>query len=68
LFGNPLTVRVELDGDYLGDAEVLLHEDNRVQLFGFGEAHGSTWPESERTRWADALAEPLLLGVCPQQC
>jgi len=68
LFGNPLTVRVELDGDYLGDAEVLLHEDNRVQLIGFGEAHGSTWPESERTRWADALAEPLLLGVCPQQC
>ncbi|HEL3174126.1 TPA: TcfC E-set like domain-containing protein [Stenotrophomonas maltophilia] len=68
LFGNPLTVRVELDGRYLGDAEVLLHEDNRVQLVGFGESHDSPWPQTERTRWAEALAEPMALGVCSKQC
>ena len=62
LFGNPLTVRVELDGQYLGDAEVLLHEDNRVQLIGFVESIDSPWPQSERTRWAEQLAEPLPLG------
>ncbi len=68
LFGNPLTVRVELDGGYLGDAEVLLHEDNRVQLIGFGEAHDSPLPQTERSRWAEVLAEPMALGVCSQQC
>ena len=68
LFGNLLTVRVELDGRYLGDAEVLLHEDNRVQLIGFGEAHDSPLPQTERSRWAEVLAEPMTLGVCSQQC
>lgn len=68
LFGNPLTVRVELEGQYLGDAEVLLHEDNRVQLIGFVESIDSPWPQSERTRWAEQLAEPLPLGICAPQC
>lgn len=68
LFGNPLTVRVELDGRYLGDAEVVLHEDNRVQLVGFGESYDSPWPETERARWREQLAEPMALGVCDSHC
>ncbi len=68
LFGNPLTVRVELDGQYLGDAEVLLHEDNRMQLIGFGESHDSPWPQTERARWAEQLSEPMALGVCSPHC
>lgn len=68
LFGTPLTVRVELDGRYLGDAEVVLHEDNRVQLVGFGESYNSPWPDTERARWREQLAEPMALGVCGDGC
>lgn len=68
LFGSPLTVRVELDGRYLGDAEVMLHDDNRVQVIGFGDSHDSPWPETERARWAEQLAEPMALGVCSTSC
>lgn len=68
LFGSPLTVRVELDGQYLGDAEVLLHEDNRVQVIGFGDSHESRLAQTERARWGEQLAEPMALGVCRQQC
>lgn len=68
LFGNPLTVRVELDGQYLGDAEVLLHDDNRLQLIGFVDSSDSPLPHTERTRWTDALAEPQPLGVCTSRC
>ncbi|HBS56455.1 MAG TPA: fimbrial protein [Stenotrophomonas sp.] len=68
LFGAPLTVRVDLDGRYLGDAEVVLHEDNRVQLLAFTEAYESPWPETERARWAQQLAQPMPLGICANAC
>ncbi|MCB7146812.1 TcfC E-set like domain-containing protein [Stenotrophomonas maltophilia] len=68
LFGSPLTVRVELDGRYLGDADVVLQEDNRVQLLGFGESHDSPLPSAERAMWAQQLAEPMALGICSNQC
>lgn len=68
LFGTPLTVRVELDGQYLGDAEVVLHDDNRVQVVDFVDSHDSRLPPSERARWATQLAEPLPLGVCHEAC
>lgn len=68
LFGTPLTVRVELDGQYLGDAEVVLHDDNSVQVVRFVDSHDSRLPPSERTRWATQLAEPLPLGVCSGAC
>lgn len=68
LFGSPLTVRVQLDGRYLGDAEVVLHEDNRVQLLAFTEAYESPWPETERGRWSEQLAQPMALGVCSRDC
>ncbi|WP_409460908.1 TcfC E-set like domain-containing protein [Stenotrophomonas maltophilia] len=62
LFGTPLSVRVELDGTFLGDAEVLLHEDNRLQLLAFGDSYDSALPAAERERWAAYLAEPVPLG------
>lgn len=68
LFGSPLTVRVELDGRYLGDAEVLLHEDNRVQVLGFSDVDGSDASAAERAHWGETLAEPMLLGLCSQHC
>lgn len=63
LFGTPLSVRVELNGAYLGDADVLLQEDNRLQLLSFGESYDSTLPEAERQRWATLLAQPRVLGL-----
>jgi len=63
LFGAPLTVRVELDGKYLGNAEVVLGENNSVQLIGFVESHDSELPEAERERWSGLLAEPTPLGM-----
>lgn len=63
LFGAPLSVRVELDGRYLGDAQVLLHEDNRLQLLTFDDSHDSTLPASDRDRWASRLSQPVPLGV-----
>ncbi|QHE21327.1 fimbrial protein [Stenotrophomonas maltophilia] len=68
LFGAPLMVRVERDGTYLGDAEVVLHEDNRVQLLAFNESHDSPLPPHERQHWASQLAEPTALGMCENQC
>lgn len=63
LFGTPISVRVELDGVHLGDADVLLDEDNRVQLLGFGDSLDSPLPRHDRERWASQLAEPIALGV-----
>jgi len=63
LFGAPLSVRVELDGRYLGDAQVLLYEDNRLQVLAFDESYDSTLSASDRERWAGVLAQPLPLGV-----
>ncbi|WP_249404995.1 TcfC E-set like domain-containing protein [Stenotrophomonas sp. CFBP 13725] len=63
LFGTPLTVRVELDGTYLGNADVVLGEDNSVQLIGFVESHDSELPASDRARWSALLADPVPLGL-----
>lgn len=68
LFGTPLTVRVELDGHYLGDAEILLDAQDRFQILRFGETDGSTLSAAARDQWAQALAEPMALGRCEQQC
>ncbi|WP_295520582.1 TcfC E-set like domain-containing protein [uncultured Stenotrophomonas sp.] len=63
LFGTPLSVHVELDGTFLGDAQVVLHEDNRLQVLAFGDSYESTLPATERERWAALLAEPTALGT-----
>lgn len=67
-FNVPLVVRVERDGQYLGDARAVLSRDNRVQLLDFSESVDSRLPASERERWLHALAEPQPLGECAGQC
>lgn len=68
LFGVPLAVRVEKDGAYLGNAQVILGRDETVQLIGFDESHDSPLSEAERVRWHAALAEPVPLGICRTVC
>ena len=68
LFGVPLAVRVEKDGRYLGDAQVVLGKGETVQLLSFEESHDSTSSPAERERWSTALADPVPLGVCGSAC
>lgn len=67
-FDLPLVVRVERDGQYLGDARVLLSQANTVQLIDFVEHADSVLGESERQRWMQQLGEPRPLGVCAARC
>jgi hypothetical protein len=67
-FDVPLVVRVERDGEYLGDARAVLTRDNAVSLLEFTDAHGSTQPESERERWLAVLGSPHALGPCTKSC
>ncbi len=67
-FDVPLVLRVERDGQYLGDARALLSRDNRLQLLDFIDSQDSRLPASERERWLAVLAEPRLLGPCGGRC
>lgn len=67
-FDAPLVIRVERDGQYLGDATMVLSQRNTVQLIGFADTHDSVLSDEERTRWARALAEPRTLGTCTERC
>ena len=67
-FDVPLTLRVERDGQLLGEAKVVLSQNNTVQLVEFTDTHDSKLPESERRRWADYLATPRPLGACDTSC
>lgn len=67
-FDVPLVLRVERDGQYLGNARALLSRNNTIQLIDFPDSHDSRLPNAERERWLLALAEPRVLGVCERQC
>lgn len=67
-FDVPLVLRVERDGQYLGDARALLSRDNTIQLLDFADSHDSRLPNAERERWLAVLAEPRALGPCERQC
>ncbi len=67
-FGAPLVIRVERDGQYLGDATMVLSPDNTIQLVAFADTHDSTLGDEERARWARALAAPRPLGSCAERC
>lgn len=67
-FDVPLVLRVERDGQYLGDARALLSRDNRLQLLDFIDSQDSRLPTSERERWLAALAESRPLGPCERRC
>lgn len=67
-FDAPLILRVERDGQYLGDARAVLSRDNAVSLLEFVEHGGSQLSEAERSRWQDALTAPHPLGPCTRDC
>ena len=67
-FDVPLTVRVELNGKFLGDASILLSRDETVQLIHFSDVAESQFSEQERKRWGDALEAPRRLGRCENNC
>lgn len=67
-FDVPLVVRVERDGQYLGDARAVLSRENSLSLLEFTDSHDSTEPAAERERWLKALATPRPLGACSQAC
>lgn len=67
-FDVPVTVRVERDGRYLGDAKILLSPRNTVQLLQFTETYESTLSAEERERWGGYLNQPRPLGNCTSAC
>lgn len=67
-FDVPLAVRVERDGQYLGDAMITLSADSRIQLIEFTDFDGSSLTPDERQRWAAYLEQPRSLGQCERDC
>ncbi|MEW5561075.1 hypothetical protein AB1287_12625 [Enterobacter asburiae] len=68
IFGAPLISRVELDGQYLGDATILLSRAKTVQLANFTETQNSTISSAIRGQWAKALGDAFPLGKCESDC
>lgn len=67
-FDAPLVVRVERDGQYLGDARALLSRRNTIELIEFTDSVDSRLPTAERERWLAALTTPRALGDCTRDC
>jgi len=67
-FDVPLAVRVDLDGEPLGEALIALDRKDRVQLLEFVDTDGQSSTQSLRQRWTDQLAEPVPLGTCISDC
>lgn len=67
-FDTPLSARVQLDSQVLGDAMIMISTDNKVRLLSFTDVHDSTLPETVRQRWLKALDTPTTLGQCGQEC
>lgn len=67
-FNAPLSVRVELNGDFAGDAMIMLSEKNTIQLLEFTDAETSKVPALTRSKLAADLASPVPLGSCESGC
>ncbi|WP_412530560.1 CS1-pili formation C-terminal domain-containing protein [Burkholderia lata] len=67
-FDVPLAMRVERDGQFLGDALGLLSASGTVQLIEFTDADSSSLPADERRRWLALLEAPRALGPCERRC
>jgi len=67
-FDVPLAMRVERDGQFLGDALGVLSTAGTVQLIEFTGADGSSLPADERKRWLSLLDAPRELGPCERSC
>lgn len=67
-FDAPLLTKVELDGEYLGDAMILLSRAKTVQLVKFTESSESKLPANLRSRWSHILKNTFPLGKCEKEC
>ncbi|HHR6132244.1 TPA: CS1-pili formation C-terminal domain-containing protein [Providencia alcalifaciens] len=57
-----------LDDKFLGDATIVLSEDNRVQLIHFIETNNNDGNEGLRQKWLNIFSQPILLGECERDC
>jgi hypothetical protein len=67
-FDSPLISRVELNGEYLGDAQILLSRQQTIQLVNFTHSQDSKLPSMLRNRWSTLLNKPFPLGKCEKNC
>ncbi len=67
-FDVPLAVRVELDQQLLGEALIVLSQDERVTLLEFTDSGESKVPAATRDTWQSALEKGIALGPCTQSC
>ncbi len=67
-FGVPLAVRILVDGQLLGEGEIVLGKDTSVQLLTLTDSYESELSERDRQRWSKVLAASHRLGPCQSQC
>ena len=67
-FGVPLAVRILVDGQLLGEGEIVLGRDTSVQLLTLRDAQESELDERARQRWVEVLAAPHRLCPCQGEC
>lgn len=65
---TPLSARIVLDGKLLGDAMIVLTENEQAKIVQFTDPGDSTYSESERQRWLKAFSSPVPLGQCKDRC
>ncbi|WP_050462084.1 TcfC E-set like domain-containing protein [Herbaspirillum autotrophicum] len=67
-FDVPLVVLIELDGELLGEARILVSRDETVHLIEFTDVSGSRISPARRKKWADVLQAGARLGDCTEKC
>ncbi|HCR0840282.1 TPA: CS1-pili formation C-terminal domain-containing protein [Enterobacter cancerogenus] len=68
ILNTPLSARIVLDGKLLGDAMIVLTENEQAKIVQFTDPGDSTYSESERQRWLKAFSSPVPLGQCKDRC
>ncbi|MFP3439135.1 CS1-pili formation C-terminal domain-containing protein [Pantoea sp. SIMBA_133] len=66
IFNTPLLARVDVDGEPVGEALLMLSQDEKVHIIEFVDGDGGDM--AAQGRWAAALAAPAPLGVCSTGC
>ncbi|MCW0309603.1 TcfC E-set like domain-containing protein [Pantoea ananatis] len=66
IFNTPLLARVEADGEPVGEAMLMLSQDEHVRILQFVDNAGGD--VTAQLRWAAALEKPAPLGVCRTGC
>lgn len=67
-FNSPLSAKVTLNGKKLGDAMIVLTEDNQTRIVQFTDVSDSEYTEEDRQRWLQAFSTLVPLGECTRDC